>query len=257
MLVRARVFAAIAAAAVIGLAVDGWLRFWALPLRRGDRVARARVTGVAMRAWGRSFLALATGALGIKVAVEGPPPPPGRYLVVSNHQSSLDIPLLITTLRDLDLKFVAMEKLRTGSPAISLVLREGGSVFVGKTNVGQDLAALARFAAGLEAIGGSPVIFPAGGLQRGHDTPGFFLAGLEVVRRAARLPILPIAIEGWRAAPSVGFFHRIVGARVTLRLHPPIPCEDADADPRGFGQRLEEAIYGAVDDLRRAHETRA
>jgi 1-acyl-sn-glycerol-3-phosphate acyltransferase len=174
--------------------------------------------------------------------------------VVANHQSSLDVPLLITKLHRLRPKFVAMERLRFGTPAVSLLLREGGSVFVGKTNPARDLAGLARFAAGLAEFDESAVIFPAGGLQRDRDAPPFHLAGIEVLRRGGRLPILPIAIEGWREAPTIGLLANIAGGRVTLRILEPIDWNPDEPDPRASLRRLEDLIYRNVAEMRAAAE---
>ena len=164
--------------------------------------------------------------------------------MVANHQSSLDIPFLITTFRALNLKFVAMEQLRHRKPVISIVLRHGGSVCVGKKNVGEDLVALTRFAAELEGVEGSPVIFPAGGLERDQGARRFYLAGIEVLRRGSRLPILPVAIDGMSKAPTTGGLLRLAGARVTMRIGEPVSYEEAGRDPRATYQALEEWIYG-------------
>jgi 1-acyl-sn-glycerol-3-phosphate acyltransferase len=232
------------------LVLDAWLRFSVLPLHGRNEAKRIRAASRAARVWARVMFSMARWAAGLRVSVEGQLPGSGRFLIVANHQSSLDIPLLITTFRSLNLKFVAMERLRRGKPVISLVLRHGGSVFVGKTDIGEDLAAMARFGADLERLDGSPVIFPAGGLERDQGARRFYLAGIEILRRASRLPILPVAIEGMSQAPSVGRILRIAGARVTLRVFEPVACEVAERDPRGTYLRLEEQIYRRAAEIR-------
>jgi len=226
------------------LAIDLWLRFFVLLAYRRDAAKRIAAFGRATRAWGDVLFAAATWAVSLDVRIEGHVPKAGRFLIVVNHQSSLDIPFLITTLRALNLKFVAMEQLRHGKPVISLVLRHGGSVCVGKRNVGEDLAALTRFATELAGIEGSPVIFPAGGLEREHGARRFYLAGIEVLRRGARLPILPVAIDGMSEAPTTGDLLRLAGARVTMRIGEPVSYEEAGRDPRATYLALEEWIYG-------------
>ena len=235
-------FAVIAAA----LAIDLWLRVFVLLAYRNDAAKRIAAFSRATRLWGDVLFAAARWAVSLDVKIEGHVPEAGRFLIVSNHQSSLDIPFLITTLRALDLKFVAMEQLRHGKPVISLVLRHGGSVCVGKKNVGEDLAALTRFAAELEEIDGSPVIFPAGGLERDQGARRFYLAGIEVLRRESRLPILPVAIDGMSKAPTTGDLLQLAGARVTMRIGDPVSFEEAVRDPRATYEALEQWIYGKV-----------
>ena len=243
LVLRLRIAAGFVVVIAVALALDLWLRVCLL-LYRGDDVARVAAFGRVVRLWGDVLFGCARWAVRLDVTVEGTIPSSGRYLVVANHQSSLDIPFLFTTLRALELKFVAMESLRTGKPVISMMIRHGGLVCVGKTNIGEDLAALTRFAADMERYGGSPVIFPAGGLERDHGARRFYFAGIEVLRRGSRLPILPVAISGLAQAPSIGGLARLAGSKVTMRIGAPVPFEEVGRDPRAAYEALEQTIYG-------------
>lgn len=246
---RARVAFAFFAAAAAAVAIDLWMR-WILLVYRSDAPKRIAALNRGGRAWADAMFGIARRVMGMDVAVEGNVPASGRFLIVANHQSSLDIPFLMSTFRSLNLKFVAMESLRHGKPVISLVIRHSGFVCVGKKNVGEDLAALTRFASELPAFDGSPVIFPAGGLERDQGARRFYLAGIEVLRRGSRLPILPVAIDGMAAAPTIGGLALLDGVRVRMRIFDPIPFEDAGADPRGTYESIEERIYAAVASFR-------
>ncbi len=248
--IRVRIAIALLVGALVALTIDAYLRFWARVRYRHDPRGKRAAFDAATRVWGRIMFVTARWCVGLDIRVEGRVPAEGRFLVVANHQSSLDIPLLIATLHRLRPKFVALERLRFGTPTVSLLLREGGGAFVGKTNPARDLAGLARFAAGLAEFDESAVIFPAGGLQRDRDAPAFHLAGIEVLRRGARLPILPVAIEGWREAPSIGHLAHIAGGRVTMRILDPIPWNPDEPDPRASLRRLEDLIYGHVAEMR-------
>ncbi len=239
-----RVGAGFVAVAVSVAALDLWLRFWALLAYRRAETRRIRAFNRATRIWGDVLFGAARWALGLEVSVEGRIPASGRYLIVANHQSSLDVPFLLTTFRALNLKFVAMEQLRHGKPVISIVLRHGGFVCVGKKSIGEDLGALTRFAADLPRFDGSPVIFPAGGLERDQGARRFYLAGIEVLRRGSRLAILPVAIDGMSGSPTIGGYLRLAGARVTMRIGEPVSFEEAGRDPRATYGAIEEWIYG-------------
>lgn len=186
----------LAACAIAATALDAWLRFWVLLRHGANEQERIRAFNRAVQIWGRALFGAARWATGIEVSVRGRPPTEGRYLVVANHSSSLDIPLLITVLPSLNLKFVAMERLQSWRPFISLVLRHGGFAIARKEHAGEDLSRLQRFGSELARLDGSPVIFPAGRLARADVAPAFHLGGLETLRRSSRLPLLPVAIAG-------------------------------------------------------------
>ena len=249
-MIRLRIAAALVAGAIYAIGLDLWLRFWVLLAYRGNPETTVAAFNRAVRDWGDAMFAAARWGARLDVRVEGSPPVSGRYLVVANHQSSLDIPLLITTLRSLNLKFVAMERLRRGKPTISLVLRHGGFVCVGKRNIGEDLAALSQFARELPRFDGSPVIFPAGGVERDEGARRFFLAGIEMLRRGSGLPILPIAIEGLSPAPTIGGLRRLARARVIVRILEPIGFDEVGRDPRAAYEAIEDRVYGAVVQMR-------
>ena len=84
---------------VVALAIDLWLRFFVLVAYRKDSVKRLAAFNSATRLWGDVLFAAARWAVSLDVRIEGRVPESGRFLIVANHQSSLDIPFLITTLR--------------------------------------------------------------------------------------------------------------------------------------------------------------
>ncbi len=241
-----RAGAGLAACAVAAAALDLWLRFWVLLHHRANERERIRAFNRAVRIWGRTLFGVARWATGLQVSIQGRVPTEGRFLVVANHSSSLEIPLLVTVLGSLNLKFVAMERLRNWRPFISLVLRHGGFVIVRKERLGEDLSRLQRFGSELARLDGSPVIFPAGRLARADAAPAFHLGGLEALRRSSRLPLLPVAIAGLERAPSIAQIPRLAGARVVVRILEPASWQAADRNPRSAYRQLESAIYRAV-----------
>ncbi len=236
--------------AAAAAALDLWLRL--AVLRRFAPGHPRRIAGVerVVKAWGRAVFGIARSFLRLEVRVEGAPPATGRYVVVSNHQSSLDIPLLITTLATLDLKFVAMEQLRRGHLVISPVLRNGGGAFVKKESLSDDLVELTRFGREVGRGSGCPLIFPEGGISRDGVLRPFRLAGIEAVRRASGLPLLPVTVDGLWSAPSIKEYRRLTGARLTVRIGVPVPFETIERDPRGAYDAIESGIRSNLREIR-------
>jgi len=246
----ARAVLTLLATLVVSVALDLWFRLVVLPRHRNDARSIAAATNRLVRLWGIVSFRICRVGLGLKVEVEGEPPPDGRVFVLSNHQSSMDIPALISLFRSHNLKFVAMEELRYGKPAVSIGLRNGGFVFVAKRNLGEDLAALREFAGGLESFEGSPLIFPEGRRTDDGSILPFHWAGSEIIRRTARLPLVPVTIDGLSEARTLKRYHLVVGARVTIRISPAISFEESERDPRATFQSIEETIRRNMDEIR-------
>ena len=243
------------AACVLGiglqsLVIEVWLRLVLLRHRSGDERARIAAVNHVLWAWGASSFWIARVLLGLRVRIQGEPPSAGRFLVVSNHQSSLDPSLLVAALPALNLKFAAKEELRRGKPAVSLGLRAGGSVFVGKEDTGKDISTLVRFGRQMERFEGSPVLFPEGWRTEDGTPRPFLTGGTEAVRRSSRLPILVTTIDGLWPARTMFQWHRIVGADVTLRIGEPISPDEVDRDPRKVYREIEARVRRDLEEIR-------
>lgn len=229
--------------------LDLWVRWAVLPFRRTPEGRVAAINRLA-RLWGIVTFGIPRFLLRFQVRVEGTPPASGRCFVVSNHQSSLDVPLLNSLFRGQNLKFVAMEELRYGKPGVSLALRNGGFALVKKEDLGADLSHLDEFGRNLERFEGSPAIFPEGKRTLDGEVLPFHLAGTEVIRRRARLPLVPVTIDGLWPARTIKELDRVIGARVTVRIHDPIPHDVVERDPRKVYADIEARIRTDIEEIR-------
>jgi 1-acyl-sn-glycerol-3-phosphate acyltransferase len=216
---------ALLAVLAVALGTEAWIRLAVIPWHRRGSASWHRAWNREVRNWGVRTVRAATAFTGLEVRVAGKVPSTGRYLVVANHQSSIDIPFLIDVLRPLNLKFVAHDGLKRGKPAVSTGLRYGGSVFIGKKNLRDDLRALKEFAATLEEMEGTAVIFPEG--IRTHDgiLEPFQIAGMRTLAEATGLPILPVVHDGLWKARTIRGTHRLVGGTLRFRVLDPIPVD--------------------------------
>jgi 1-acyl-sn-glycerol-3-phosphate acyltransferase len=195
---------------------------WLAPAGSPEQVRRANRT---MRHWSIRLTRLTLWAFKARLDVHGTVPP-GRYIIVANHQSIADIAILASSLRELNVKFVAKEELGRGIPAVSLALREWGSALISRSGSRRDVAQLRQMAAGLEHWDGSIAIFPEGTRSRDGKVQPFKPAAVRIVADVANLPILPVAIDGTYAASDlVGFAKNMTGAHGTVTIGRPIPPE--------------------------------
>jgi 1-acyl-sn-glycerol-3-phosphate acyltransferase len=169
------------AAAMLGLA--------ALPAS----LLPARRRGPALRALARAMLA----ASRLPVAVHGFAnlPSTGPAILVANHASYIDSPLLFALLPR-RARFVAKREL-AANPVMRLVLRSTGAVFVERFDVERGAEDARRLVA-LAAEGEALVFFAEGTFTRAPGL-GPFHMGAFVAAAETGTPVVPIALRGTRS----------------------------------------------------------
>lgn len=139
---------------------------------------------------------------GGKVSVSGTEliPKDGPLIIVSNHQSLFDIPLLHLVFKDHRPRFVAKVELAKWIPSVSFNLRYGGSAVIDRENPRQAIPELKRVAAMMKQEGFSIIIWPEGTRARDGELKDFLGAGLTVlIKELPNSPIVPVVVDGsWK-----------------------------------------------------------
>ncbi len=156
----------------------------------------------------------------IESMVEGPLPCP--LLIVSNHQSMMDIAFLVYALPGHDVRFVAKEELGHGIPLIAPSLRYARHALISRRGrFDRTRPALLRLA---RMPGVSPVVFPEGTRSRNGALGSFHSSAVRVLVEACRLPVLGVAVDGGHLLRGVFQLHRVgdvVYRACLLRVYPP------------------------------------
>jgi len=127
--------------------------------------------------------------------------PTGRsVIIVSNHQSMYDIPMMMWACRSREVGFISKKELGRWIPSISLALRTLGSVLIDRKDAKASLRAIAEFGEMKERSQQVAAIFPEGTRARDGVMKGFRPSGfITLVKAMPSAVILPIAIRGnWR-----------------------------------------------------------
>lgn len=150
---------------------------------------------------------------------------PEQYLIMSNHQSLLDIPLYMRFLDARRLRFVAKAELGNHIPLVSPVLKSDQHCLVKRTgSPSQAMKAMDVFASRVLANNWIPVIFPEGTRSVDGELGTFHAAGFRRFLDKAPMPVAVCAVEGgWRVSTLLGMAKNLKGGyyRVkVLKLYP-------------------------------------
>ena len=211
-----------------------------------------------MRREGRRLIRRAGELTGFSVVIESALPDlPRRFVLVSNHQSLLDIPVLIAALPGRTLKFVAKRSLKYGVPLVSKCLRYGGDALIVRprgrvdtTQIRLLIRELRRFSA-LADEGACPVVFADGTRSRDGAVHRFHSGGLAIVLEGRRLPIVSAAIDGGYRLRGLAGLARMGTTRYRVRFLSVYQPPENKAELRKAVQRMHTEIAAQVERWRR------
>lgn len=172
-------------------------------------------------------------------------PEEGPVVIMLNHQSYADIPIMFAVLRKFQFGFVAKEYLAK-APILGQWMPRIRSVFIENDSPREALKAINR---GIEYIndGFSLAICPEGTRSKG-PTVGPFMKGAIKLATKPGVPILPVAINGtYHMLEETGV---VSPARVDVKVYPAIPTAGISRqEEKEIGDRVEQFIRDGVAEL--------
>ncbi|TSE06994.1 lysophospholipid acyltransferase family protein [Aquimarina algiphila] len=165
-------------------------------------------------------------------------------IIVSNHQSMFDVPLISWYLRKHRPKFISKIELGKGIPSISFNLRHGGHVLIDRKNPKQSIPALSKFGRFIAEHTFSAVIFPEGTRSRDGKPKEFAPTGLKILfKNAPNALVVPVTINNSWKLVRFGNFPMGVGVHLTLEVQEPLSI---DKEPEILLERIEERVTLAI-----------
>ena len=160
--------------------------------RQYERFNRVQIQGA------RVVLAAAKTYAGFRLIVENALGKhlPQRFMILSNHQSLADIPILAYVFSERIVGFVAKRELGRGLPSVSITLRKGKHALINRkgdfSSARRELVKLARYSH--ENV--CPVVFPEGTRSRSGEVGAFHSAAVRTILDEQQMPIVSVAVDG-------------------------------------------------------------
>jgi len=196
------------------------------------------------------FVCCAKAYIGLSLRYDTPKVDiPARCVIVSNHQSLLDIPILMHYFKPYGrILFVAKKELGLGIPLISSVLRVGGHALIDRgARPAEAMRSLRLFARRCGIAGFLPSIFPEGTRSRDGSVGAFHAAGVRRILDTYDAPILVVAIDGGSKARRLGAL--VAGQRDLEYRVGALALLEPGGDKKAVAATLERARAMIVDQI--------
>jgi len=198
----------------------------------------------------------------LKVAGGADIPPPGKIsggpgvLILMNHQSILDIPMVVASVDGVCLRIVTRARYAKWIPIISHALRTLQYPLV---NPGAKAGTTRRYLENLGHVArttdGPLVLYPEGTRTRNGEIGRFQTSALERILEARDWRVYVLVGDGyWRHAKLSHFAGGMQEIDGHLSVLGPIEWNDPKADPEDFIQRVRGLM---VEELARIRRTKA
>ncbi|MFQ5537331.1 MAG: lysophospholipid acyltransferase family protein [Gemmatimonadota bacterium] len=179
------------------------------------------------------------------------PGAPGT-LILMNHQSVLDIPLMVASVRDAYPRIVTRKRYLRWIPLISHMVRLYQYPVVNlRANARESRAMLKNIR---EAARTSPVplgIFPEGTRTRDGEIGPFKTTGLRIILRQRPWQVYLLVADGfWQRAKLKHFLAGMADIRGSIRLEGPFPWDPGEGDPEEFIAEMRERMIRSLHRLR-------
>lgn len=172
--------------------------------------------------------------------------PDGPVVFAVNHQGYFDIPLMLTQM-DKPNPLLAKKEIQK-IPLIRSWMQELRCIFIDREDAKQSMECLKQAQEQLKN-GDSVVIFPEGTRNNGGEL-GEFKAGAIRVATRAKVPIVPVCLEGsYKLMDKKSLW--IHPAAVRIKILPPVSTEEMNREEiRALPEQLREMIAEGIKTIK-------
>lgn len=207
----------------------------------GNFAERDRILAPMIRDWCQFVVRLTGKKTTVTVSGQENLPERGAVLFIANHQSYLDIPVLLGYVPK-QMGFIAKSDLLK-VPFLSGWMKLLECVFLDRKNIRQSIKDM-ELAGEKIRRGYSLLIFPEGHRSK-SDSHGTFKAGSFKLAFKTGVPIVPVTVNGtWKLFEGSG---RLRAADVFVTIHPPVSTENlTKEDQHRIVGEVERTVFSAL-----------
>ena len=203
--------------------------------RDGERI----INGPVANTWARTVIWLAAARITVH-GIRNIPSTGDSYIVVMNHQSNMDIPILVHSL-PLQLRFIGKKELKK-IPIFGSALIKAGHFLIDRGHHRKAMEGIKAAGKVLRQRGVS-VVFAPEGTRSTSSKLLTFKKGAFVMAIETGIPILPVTIDGTRNSLAKGSLWTR-SADVIVQIHPPVPTASLSYEDR---DELSEKIRSIME----------
>lgn len=178
---------------------------------------------------------------------------PDQYIVISNHQSLLDIPLYFKFMHEKDVKFVAKDTL-ANVPMVGpmlkcqqhcMVPRHGGAA--------KAMRSLSEFGNQIKADKNRiPVIFPEGTRSKDGNLGPFYSAGFRRIEETVHLPVAVCALDGgWKISKLDQIMRNLYKGNYRVKVIKVYPAPATKEEEKKILEESSELIKAQLEEWRK------
>ncbi|MGL4987521.1 MAG: lysophospholipid acyltransferase family protein [Treponemataceae bacterium] len=177
---------------------------------------------------------------------------PEQYLILSNHQSVLDIPLFMKFLPKKKLRFVAKSDLARVIVS-SEMLRVQQHALIHRTGgASSTMKVLDTFAENIKKNNYCPVLFPEGSRSRNGQLISFKSAGFRRLMEKVPLPVAVCALDGgYKISSIVGIINNMRGGSYRLKILKIFPTPHTKTEQLAVLEESKNLIQNQLDEWRK------
>lgn len=223
---------------------------WVLPRRR------TRILGWWIRVMAWITRSIVSYGAGVRIKVAGVRVHESS-IVVMNHQSVLDIPIVLSEVRGPAVLIPVRTRYRRGIPGISPYLRMARYPFITqrRSSIEADLREMEDGADRVARGEATIALYPEGHRTRNGDVAPFMTGGLKKLLTRSRRPVYCFVGDGmWQVRTVADGMTSLAGTDVRVRVIGPfVPPEEETEIPR-FIESLRERMIAALQEMRSTAE---